>query len=211
MSTLTEFEKLLGILDRLLGPNGCPWDREQTMQTLRCTVLEETCELIEAIDLNNDPHIKEELGDLLLNAVFFCKLAQKENRFEMESVIAALNEKLIRRHPHIFGESSVENADDVVRLWNEVKAKEKGGQLDILESIPKGLPGLARAQKVLKRLSKAGYKDLPAPASQTFENNQELGRHLMAVCSKAIEQKLDAEIALREVLTHLEHQYKTAL
>jgi tetrapyrrole methylase family protein/MazG family protein len=202
MSKITAIQELIDILDRLLGPNGCPWDQEQTMQTLRCTVLEETCELIEAIDLNNDPHIKEELGDLLLNAFFLCNLAQKENRFSFESVVTELNAKLIRRHPHVFGESTAANADDVVNLWHEVKAKEKGEKVSILDSVPKGLPGLARAQKVLKRLKKAGYEEVPPPVSQTFASNDELGQHLMQVCSRALDQKLDAEIALRQVLTH---------
>lgn len=210
MTTINELQKLLDILDRLLAPDGCPWDREQTMQTLRCTVLEETCELIEAIDLNNDPHIKEELGDLLLNAVFLCKLAQKENRFEMESVVEQLNQKLIRRHPHIFGESTAQSAEDVVDLWNAVKSKEKGEQGNVLDSIPKGLPGLARAQKALKRMHKAGYHKLPKSSEQTFDSEEDLGRHLLEVCMRASEQKIDAEIALRKVLTHLEHQYRNS-
>lgn len=208
MKTITAFQKLLDILDRLLGPNGCPWDREQTMQSLRCTVLEETCELIEAIDLNNDPHIKEELGDLILNAVFFCKLAEKEKRFPMDSVIENLNDKLIRRHPHVFGESKAENADSVIDIWNEVKSKEKGEQTNVLDSIPKGLPGLARAQKALKRMKKAGYAELPKVHQQKFKSEDDLGNHLLEVCMQAGEQKLDAEIALRKVLTHLEQQFR---
>lgn len=208
MSKIAALQELIDILDRLLGPNGCPWDREQTMESLRTTVLEETCELIEAIDLNDNNHIKEELGDLLLNAFFLCNLAQKENRCTFESVVTALNAKLIRRHPHIFGESAAHNTEDVVNLWHEVKAKEKGESGNILDSIPKGLPSLARALKVLKRLKKEGYAGVPTPSAQTFSSDEELGEHLIAICSRALEQKLDPELALRKILTQLEHQYR---
>lgn len=206
MTIPAAFEKLMETLDRLLGPNGCPWDRAQTMQTLRTTVLEETCELIEAIDLNNNSHIKDELGDLLLNAVFLCKLAEKESRFEMVSVIENLNDKLIRRHPHIFGDAYADSPDAVVDVWNAVKAKEKTEDTHILDSLPKGLPSLMRAQKALKRLKKAGYARMPAQSSASFDSEEALGNHLMEVCMRAGEQKLDAEIALRKVLTQLESQ-----
>lgn len=209
MATVTAFQQLLDILDRLLGPGGCPWDREQTMQSLRCTVLEETCELIEAIDLDNDPHIQEELGDLLLNAVFLCKLAQKEQRFSMETVIEKLNEKLIRRHPHVFGESHASNPEEVIELWNAVKAKEKTAPQSALDSIPKGLPGLARAQKSLKRMAKAGYTGLPKAGKDVYTSEEKLGEQLLAICAAAQEQGYDCEVSLRKVLTHLEHDFRS--
>lgn len=208
MPTLTAFQKLLEILDRLLGPGGCPWDREQTMQTLRCTVLEETCELIEAIDLDHDPHIQEELGDLFLNAVFLCKLAQKEQRFNMESVIEKLNEKLIRRHPHVFGESQASNPDEVIELWNAVKEQEKTEPQSVLDSIPKGLPALARAQKSLKRMKKAGYDQLPEAIEATFSSEEDLGEKLLALCAAAQKQGFDCEVSLRKTLAHLERDFR---
>lgn len=102
---MREFDELIEIIDRLLGPDGCPWDKEQTLQSLRSSVLEEVCEVIEAIDLNDNAHIKEELGDLFFNTIFLCKIAEKEKRFTVTEILKELNEKLIRRHPHVFGES----------------------------------------------------------------------------------------------------------
>lgn len=203
-----QFDELNAILDRLLGPGGCPWDQEQTMQSLRCSVLEETCELIEAIDLNNDPHILEELGDLFLNAIFLCKLAEKEKRFSVIKVLSSLNEKLIRRHPHIFGNETAKTAADVVEIANQVKKQEMSGKQSILDTIPKGLPSLARAQKVIKRVKRAGYQKLPQNKTASFQDEQQLGDLLLSIAAQAAEQGLDAEIALRKTLTHLEHDFR---
>lgn len=155
----TAFDHLNGILNLLLSPEGCPWDREQTMLTLRKTLLEETCELIEAIDLNDNAHITEELGDLFLNALFLCKMAQKEKRCTTPEVLDHLSEKLIRRHPHIFGDAKVTDADHVKRQWDEIKRSENGkeSRKSLLDGIPLGLPALARAHKMAARMKKAGF------------------------------------------------------
>lgn len=205
---IDRFKDVNSTLDRLLGPGGCPWDQEQTMQSLRCTVLEETCELIEAIDLNNDPEILEELGDLFLNAIFLCKLAEKEKRFPVAKVLQNLNEKLIRRHPHIFADAVAKTTNDVLDQWNAIKQAELKDKKSVLDTIPKGLPSLARAQKALKRMKKAGYNNTPKNAHLPFKNEEQLGALLLSLSEQASEQGLDAEIALRKALTHLEHQFR---
>lgn len=201
-----EFTRLSEILDQLLGPGGCPWDQEQTMETLRCTVLEETCELIEAIDLNDNEHILEELGDLFLNAVFLCKLAEKEKRFSMESVIHYLNEKLIRRHPHVFGNQKAETVEEVLNQWNAIKQNEIKHKESVLDTLPKGLPSLARAKKALKRMSKAGF-EVPTGGVPDFSTEEELGELLLCIAAKAGD--MDPEIALRKRLTEVEHKFRS--
>ncbi len=204
-----EFQKLLDILERLIGPDGCPWDQEQTMQSLRYSVLEETCELIEAIDLNDDPHICEELGDLFLNATFLCRLAQKEERFPFHAVLEKLNEKLIRRHPHVFGDAQVETVDDLVAQWAEIKKQEKGERTgSVIDDIPKGLPSLTRAQKSLKRMRKEKFENLPSQDKHSFTTEDELGDLLLDIAYQARHQKLDAEHALRKRLAHLEQEFR---
>ena len=162
---MREFDELIEILERLLGPDGCPWDKVQTLQTLRSTILEEVCEVIEAINLNDDAHIKEELGDLFLNIVLLSKIAEKENRFPVTAVLKELNEKLIRRHPHVFADGKkIHTVDELHEQWDLIKKDEKGKEKrkSVLDGISKQLPALARAQKALKRMKKAGYKaDFP--------------------------------------------------
>jgi tetrapyrrole methylase family protein/MazG family protein len=203
---MNEFTRLIEILDRLLGPGGCPWDQEQTMESLRCTLLEETCELIEAIDLQDDPNIKEELGDLFLNAVFLCKLAEKEERFPMREVLHDLNEKLVRRHPHVFGDGKAESVDEVLDQWNAIKREEIKHLSSVLDTLPKGLPSLARAKKAIKRMKKADF-EVPEREVPDFETEEELGELLLAIAAKAGD--MDPEIALRKRLTHLEHEFRS--
>jgi tetrapyrrole methylase family protein / MazG family protein len=124
LNSMDAFNHVSEILDRLLAPNGCPWDREQTMETLRHTVLEEVCELIEAINLRDDAHIQEELGDLFLNALFFCKIAEKEKRFTLQSVLEELAKKLIHRHPHVFGDAEIKDTKAVLNQWEAIKSAE---------------------------------------------------------------------------------------
>lgn len=208
---MREFDELMEIIDRLLGPEGCPWDREQTLQSLRSSVLEEVCEVIEAIDLNDNAHIQEELGDLLFNAVFLCKIAEKEKRFLVVSILKELNEKLIRRHPHVFGEGKkIHTVDELYEQWNRIKKEEKGKEIrkSALDGISKHLPVLARAQKVLKKLEKASY---PTQVSETvlpaINHEKELGEHLLSLVKLAQEKGLDAEHALRSALAHLEKDF----
>lgn len=209
-----EFEELLKITDRLLGPDGCPWDQVQTLQSLRSSVLEETCELIEAIDLDDNAHIREELGDFFFNAVFFCKIAEKEKRFKIEEVLKEVVEKLIRRHPHVFGSSKINDLDAAKKQWEMIKAEEKGKthRKSILDGISKDTPSLARAQKIFKKLHKKHYDNelyIEAEETLSFDDEETLGKYLLNLVKKAEEKGLDAEHALRKTLTHFEKDIRS--
>jgi len=208
---MKEFDELLHILDTLLAPNGCPWDRAQTMETIRTTVLEEVHELIEAIDENDDAKIVEELGDLFLNAAFFCKLGEKNSRFSTPQVLGLLNEKLIRRHPHIFGDAKISNVHEVLAQWERIKKEEKGNhhRKSELDGIPKELPGLAKAQKTLKRIKKTEFDHpfLNEGGSDPGEN--EIVQNLLQLVLAASKKNIDIELTLRKALTVLEKEFRT--
>src|ERR1043165_2656565 len=120
-----KFQKLVDLMARLRAPGGCPWDREQTFETIKPCALEETYEVLDAIDRRDWKDLAEELGDYLLQAVFYAQMAREQEHFAIEDALDAINSKLIRRHPHVFGKESAENAGDVKRIWGEVKAAEK--------------------------------------------------------------------------------------
>ena len=134
---------LTDVMEMLLGENGCPWDKEQTHQSLRKNLLEETYEVIEAIDCDDMMHLKEELGDVLLQVVFHAALAEREGAFNLHDVVDAITEKMIRRHPHIFADVQAENAEAVLANWEEIKKKEKAGQPEA-KSIMSQLPPCCR-------------------------------------------------------------------
>lgn len=208
---MREFDELVTVVDELLGENGCPWDRKQTMKTIRSDVLEEVCELIEAIDLEDNDHIEEELGDLFFNVVFLSRLAEKELRTKMEKALVGIKEKLIRRHPHVFEDEVIDSQDDLLTRWNEIKLTEKGKEhrKSVLDGIPKGLPALARAQKILKRMEKAEFKLVPAKVlDKTFETESQLGEYLAGVVIYANDQNFDAEHALKSYLNDLELKFR---
>jgi len=144
---------------KLRSPNGCPWDREQTHMTLRRHAIEEVYELVDAIEARDDVEMAEELGDLLLQVVFHCQLAKERGAFDFEKVTRHLVEKLIRRHPHVFGTTKVKNVDEVWANWEKIKRAEKHGtkhaRHSALDGIPKHLPALLRAEKLLKKARKA--------------------------------------------------------
>jgi len=205
---MKQFDELVSIIDRLLGPGGCPWDQEQTLEKLRPSVLEEACEVIEAIDLGDNHHIQEELGDLLFNAIFFCKVAEKEKRLITSQVIADLNEKLIRRHPHVFGEGTVKDSNDVVQKWEELKKNEKTKihRDSIFDSLPKGLPALTRAQKMFKKMSKKVTQE--QTSTELFQNEDDLGKLLYLLTAEAQSKGLDAEHALRKTMALIERDFR---
>ncbi len=209
MSEVERIKELLRVVDQLLGEGGCPWDREQTMVSARKYVLEETCELIEAIDLDDNPHIKEELGDLFYNAVFLCRLAEKEGRATLEDAVQGITEKLVRRHPHVFGNEYASTADEVVQHWETIKQQEKEHRESVLDGIPKNLPALSRAQKVAGRVKKHQPSKLPqAKGPIAFRDEEELGRQLMETVVYAESLKLDPEQALRKYLAKLEREFR---
>ena len=150
---------LLKVMAKLRSPTGCPWDREQSHLTLRRHAIEEVYELIDAIEARDDIEMAEELGDLLLQVVFHCQLARERGAFDFEKVTRHLVDKLIRRHPHVFGKTKVKNVDEVWANWEKIKKAEKHGtkhaRHSALDGIPKHLPALLRAEKLLKKARKA--------------------------------------------------------
>jgi tetrapyrrole methylase family protein/MazG family protein/ATP diphosphatase len=150
------YPALVATMQRLLAPDGCPWDREQTEQTLKRYVLEEACEVIDAIDSGDPSSLCDELGDLSLQVVFLAELGRRRGAFGPDDVVRAIVEKLVRRHPHVFGSVHVENADEVVANWNEIKVKEKGKK-KLLDGLPRALPALYRAQRIGERVAKVGF------------------------------------------------------
>ena len=188
---MKEFDHLLEITDTLLGPEGCPWDRKQTMKSVRKHVLEEVSELIDAIDMNDNKEIEEELGDLFFNVVFFARLAEKENRFKIEDTLNHISEKLIRRHPHVFETKKEITIDELHSQWNQIKSEEKKERKSPLDGIPKSLPALARAQKMLPHI------DHPEPDTAIY-TEETLGQELLKLVAAAKRDDLDAELALRK-------------
>jgi MazG family protein len=155
---------LLKVMARLRSPTGCPWDREQNHRTLRRHVIEEVYELIDAIEAGDDHEMAEELGDLLLQIVFHCQLAKERGAFDFEKVCRMIVEKLVRRHPHVFGTTKVKDVDEVWANWEKIKKAEKHGtkhaRHSAFDGIPKHLPALLRAEKLIKKARKAGLFDL---------------------------------------------------
>ena len=190
-----------------MAPGGCPWDREQTFESLRETILEEATELIDAINCGDRQKILEEVGDLLLNAVFVCKLGEKEEAFTTEEAIATLNAKLVRRHPHVFGDAKADTVDELKVLWAAVKKGERGEKSSAFDSIPAALPALSRAAKVSKILNFSKYDRVNCSGS-SFADEETLGRHLLGVVIDAQQNGLDAEQALRKTLNNVENDFK---
>lgn len=191
---MLEFDELLNISNILLGPNGCPWDKEQTFDSLKPYLLEEVHELLEALDLKRNDKIQEELGDCFYALVFLAKLADQKDIFNLQDTLRFVAEKLIRRHPHIFSELKVESSDDVMRNWEEIKKKE--GKKNPIQGIPPSLPALARAQKVILKLRRA-KKGLPCVSELSSE--EDLGNRLWNLVRQAESSGFDAESALRKV------------
>jgi tetrapyrrole methylase family protein/MazG family protein/ATP diphosphatase len=209
------FVKLVELTQRLLAEDGCPWDREQTMHSMRRYVLEEACEVIDAIEDGDPRELKEELGDLALQVVFLAELARKDAGFGPDDVVYAVCDKLVRRHPHVFEDLSVEDSAEVLRNWEAIKASEKAGRR-ILDGVPRSLPALARAQRMSDKVSRVGF-DWPSKegsrekvAEEVAELNEalaggeteriehELGDLLFALVNLARHENLDAETALRK-------------
>lgn len=153
------YEDLVAIMKRLRGENGCPWDREQDHKSIRKNLIEETYEVVEAIDAESDVMLKEELGDLLLQIVFHAQMAEEEGAFDQGDVADGICKKLILRHPHIFGETKVNGSGEVLKNWEDIKKVEKGyqSQSQVLKSVPAVLPALMRSQKVQQKAAKVGF------------------------------------------------------
>src|SRR4051812_3999464 len=192
-------EELVRIMARLRSPTGCPWDREQDHKSLRWHAVEEVYELIDAIEAEDDHEIAEELGDLLLQVVFHAQLGKERRVFDFNEVVRTLNAKLIRRHPHVFGKLKVKDVDQVWANWEKIKRSEKHGtrhaRPSALDGIPKHLPALMRAEKLMKKARRAGL--VAKKASGKKVSRARLGSQLFELAAAAQASGLSAEELLQ--------------
>jgi len=199
-------EQLLAVMAKLRSPKGCPWDREQDHMSLRRHAVEEVYELIDAIEAKDDHEMAEELGDLLLQVVFHCQMAKERRAFDFEQVAQHLVDKLIRRHPHVFGKTKVKDVDEVWANWEKIKHAEKHGtrhaRNSVLDGIPNHLPALLRAEKLVKKARKAKLMTESKPSKR--RGKSALAKQLFLLTQEAhargwsAEELLAKEIKLRE-------------
>ena len=195
-------DELVEVMARLRGPGGCPWDREQDHKSIRFHAVEEVYELIDAIESGDDQEMLEECGDLLLQVVFHCQLAKERKVFDFEKAARTITDKLIRRHPHVFGDSDADNVDAVWAQWEKIKREEKKGtqheRPSVLDGIPRHLPSLQRAEKLVKKARKNKLTDKPLakPARQRF-TKATLARELFALAEYAQAKGWQPEALLR--------------
>jgi MazG family protein len=218
--------RLVEIMDRLLAPDGCPWDREQTLDSLRPFLVEETYEVLDALSTGDVAHHCEELGDLLMQIVFQSALRRQEGAFDIDAVVAGISDKLVRRHPHVFGDAAgVDTADKVLAQWDQIKAAEKPAKKRVLEGVPAG-PALARAQKIGSRCGKIGFdwpgwegsfdkveeevQEVQTAIGQQdpAEIHAEIGDLLLAVVNLARKVGVDAENALVDATTKFTRRFE---
>ncbi len=215
------FEKLVAIQKRLRAPGGCPWDIEQTHQTLRTYLIEEAYEVLDAIDSGDDAKFAEELGDLLLQVTFHSQIASETNRFNISDVIQSIHDKMIRRHPHVFGDVEAKTSEDVLRNWATIKAQERGEtdgepkKVSALDGVPKSIPATLEGLQLTKKAARTGFdwanaagvfakvREETTELESTLENGtameaeEELGDLLFAVVNLARFLHIDPEIALK--------------
>jgi MazG family protein len=183
--------RLAEVMQRLLAPDGCPWDREQTLLSLRPFVIEEAYEVVDAIDSGSPEDLREELGDLLMQIVFQAELARRQGWFGLDDVVAAISEKLVRRHPHVFGDTTVSGTEEVLANWEKLKAAEKKDR-GLLDSLPKSLPALLRAVRIGEKAARVGYDwpDVSGVRAKIDEELAELDVALSADDAKRAEEEL---------------------
>ena len=211
-----KLEELIAVLHRLRAPGGCAWDAEQTHESLVQYLVEETYELVDAIETGDREGLIEELGDVLYQVIFHSDIASHTpgEDFSIEEVAAAMTAKMIGRHPHVFGDDAakaamnVRTGDDVVAVWDELKRADKPGRTSVLDGIPQSMPALALADKLLGRAHTAGVLEKDAAAAIPVQNETELGALLLAIVSSAKANGLDAERALRTSLRGLQDEIR---
>lgn len=212
MKRKTAIEELVRVMAKLRSPKGCPWDREQNHMTLRWHAVEEVYELLDAIEARDDHELEEELGDLLLQVVFHCRLAKERGAFDFEKVARHITDKLIRRHPHVFGTTKVKNVDEVWTNWEKIKHAEKHGtrhaRPSALDGIPKHLPALLRAEKLVKKARKAKFLADGHHADKRKLSKAEVGRKLFNLAQFAQEQRWSAEDLLRSEIARREKTWR---
>lgn len=183
-----EFGKLVETVSQLRGPGGCPWDKEQTHETLKRYTIEETYEVIDAIDSGNPDKLRDELGDFMLQALMHAEIADESGKFDIGDVCQTLREKLIRRHPHVFSDVEVSGVEDVLNNWEQIKKGEYDHRKSALDGVPRSLPALMRAEKISKKAAKTGFDwpDVHSIIAKLKEETQEL--------EEAIDSGTDAQI-----------------
>lgn len=225
---LSDFKSLIKVVEALRGPEGCPWDKEQTHASLTRYAIEEAHELAEAIESGDLPAVQEELGDVLLQVVLHAEIARQSGEFEVSDVIRVLNEKMIRRHPHVFGNVRADSSDQVLRNWAQIKAEEKADRPDrpLSFDIPAGLPALLRAQKIGEKTTRVGFDWTGAEpcwlkveeemgelrraldTGDKAEIESELGDVLFSLAQLARHLNLDGEQALRRCNSRFEDRFR---
>ena len=206
------FDDVVSLARRLRAPGGCPWDREQTLESLRAYVLEEAYEVIQAIELGDTDGLVEEFGDFLFQVVFISQIASEEGKFGIGDVTQRLHDKLIRRHPHVFGEKKADDADEALRTWNAEKLKEKKGKAD-LEEIPRAMPSLMRAQRVGEKAARVGFdwSDVSSVFAKVKEELLELEREMEAgEKNRSREEWGDLVFSVVNLARHLDIDAETA-
>ncbi len=201
-------EELIAVLEHLRAPGGCAWDRDQTHASLVQYLVEETYELVDAIEAGDDAELVEELGDVLYQVIFHSDIAAEEGRFTLEDVAAHMTAKMVGRHPHVFGDAVADTPDDVMARWDELKRVEKPGRESVLDGIPQGMPALALAAKLVGRAEKVGLA--PRAADPVAASEEELGDELLATVVAARAAGLDPERALRDALRRLQDDIRKA-
>ncbi len=223
----TKFDALMELMRRLRAPGGCPWDAEQTHESLKRYLLEETYEVMEAIDAASTPMLREELGDLLLQVVFHAVIAEEHGTFTIDDVIDTLNDKLIRRHPHVFADLKINNIDQLIENWEKIKMKEKGtARKSVLSGVPSHLPALLKAQKISEKAARVGFdwshtdevfakvlEELKEFEETMLEGDQarmeaELGDLLFAIANLGRFLSLDPEDALRKTVARFMKRFE---
>lgn len=221
-----QLDRLRAIMHRLRAPGGCPWDAEQTHESLVTNLIEEAYETVDTIQRRDHNHLKEELGDLLLQVIFHSELAEEAGRFNLDDVARGISDKLVRRHPHVFAQSEASTSDAVLRQWDEIKRSEKGDQaMPYLHGVGKGLPALLRAAKLQKKASKVGFDwpdengvmekireeigELEKAMSEGSASkvDEELGDLLFSVVNLARFRKLDPEVLMAAANTKFEKRF----
>jgi tetrapyrrole methylase family protein/MazG family protein len=207
-----KFETLVEIIARLRAPDGCPWDREQTHQSLRANLLSECYEALDALDADDADKLCEELGDILLQIMLHSQIAKDDNEFEISDVIKGISEKIIRRHPHVFGSGTVKDASEVMHNWEELKKEEREEDVSMLEGVPRWMPALAYAYEIQRRVARVGFDwedvdgiiDKLGEEVAEFKNSSgeeraaEFGDLLFTLVNIARRMDIDSEVALRE-------------
>jgi XTP/dITP diphosphohydrolase len=202
--------RLVAVMDRLRSPGGCPWDAEQTHDSLATYLLEETYETLEAIDSGDREHLREELGDLLLQVVFHARVATEhsDEPFDIDDVAAGISDKLVRRHPHVFGDATADTPAHVEARWDAMKAAEKG-RTSALDGIPTALPALSLAAKTIGRAQRAGVSpSSPADAEAVDHDEQSIGEALLGIVDAARQSGVDPEQALRRAVARYAEQVR---